>query len=105
MERKISEKQIESFLRAEIKKIDGVSFKFTSSGNAGVPDRICIMPDGRVYFVEIKSQQGKLSSLQQAQIQRLRKLRQTVFVIHSKADVIEFVNFYNNRKEDKYASI
>lgn len=32
----------------------GKAYKFVSPGNAGVPDRIAILPGGRVGFIELK---------------------------------------------------
>ena len=62
------EKEIEKFLVREVKKLGGISFKFISPGNAGVPDRIVILPIGKVIFVELKTDKGKLTKLQEVQI-------------------------------------
>ena len=47
----MAEKDIERFLVNGVKKLGGVAYKFVSPGNAGVPDRLIVMPGGRVYFV------------------------------------------------------
>lgn len=49
-----------------------LSYKFQSSGRAGVPDRLFIRPGGRVLFVEFKSPCGALSPLQRVEIAQLR---------------------------------
>lgn len=49
------EKSIEEKLVAAVKVQGGVCWKFTSPGTAGVPDRIVLMPFGRIGFVEVKT--------------------------------------------------
>lgn len=58
------EKEIERYLKREIEKLGGLLLKFVSPGNDGVPDRIAIMPDGRVWFIEFKMDGGDLRPLQ-----------------------------------------
>lgn len=75
------EKEIEKILVKEVKKLGGRTYKWTSPGNDGVPDRIVILPDTRPIFVELKTNAGKLSALQKVQIDRLRNLGQWVEVV------------------------
>ncbi len=49
------ESLIEKHLVAEVKKAGGVAFKFVSPGRRSVPDRIVLLPGGRIVFVECKS--------------------------------------------------
>ncbi len=49
------ENLIEKHLVAEVKKAGGVAFKFVSPGRRSVPDRIVLLPGGRIIFVECKS--------------------------------------------------
>ena len=49
------EKIIEEKLTKAVKQNGGVCWKFTSPGTAGVPDRIVLMPGGRIAFVDRKS--------------------------------------------------
>ena len=44
------EKIIEEKLTKAVKQNGGVCWKFTSPGTAGVPDRIVLMPGGRIAF-------------------------------------------------------
>ncbi len=78
------EKDIEANIRREIMKMGGMFLKFVSPGNDGVPDRIAIFPDGRIIFVELKTQHGKLSQIQAYQIDRLLNLNQQVCVVYGK---------------------
>lgn len=75
------EKEIEKILVSEVKKLGGRAYKWTSPGNDGVPDRIVVLPGERPYFVELKSEKGRLSALQKVQIDRLLDLKQQVFVV------------------------
>lgn len=80
----ISEKEIEAYLRKRIKKLGGIAYKFTSPGNDGVPDRIVLLPKGKISFVELKAPGKKPSKLQMVQINRIKKLGYDVYVIDSK---------------------
>lgn len=75
------EKEIEKILTEEVKKLGGRTYKWVSPGNDGVPDRIVIFPDARPIFVELKTDTGKLTALQEVQIARLKKLGQWVEVV------------------------
>ena len=75
-----------------MKRLGGIAFKFTSPGNAGVPDRIVIMPGNRIYFIELKRSGGEARPLQKMQINRLKALGCSVSVIDSKEGVDKFLN-------------
>jgi hypothetical protein len=84
------EKDIEKLFTAEIKRTGGKAYKFTSPGNDGVPDRIVMLPDGRIVFVELKTDTGKLSKLQELQCKKIAELGQTVRVLHGLSEVRNF---------------
>lgn len=88
-----SEKTTERYLRAEVKALGGKSYKWVSPGCSGVPDRIVVMPGGRVVFVELKSE-GKTSTAQQKRRQaELRVLGCTVYAdIDTKEKVREMLD-------------
>lgn len=75
------EKTIEKRLREAIKKVGGRAYKFLSPGVSGVPDRIVILPGGRIYFVELKAAGRKPTKLQEVQMSRLRELGCEVRVV------------------------
>ena len=87
-----NEKDTEAFLRDEVKALGGRSYKWVSPGCAGVPDRIVILPNGRIFFVELKSE-GKTSTPQQRKRQaELRALGCTVYAdIDTKEKVREVI--------------
>ena len=89
---KMLEKEIEKFLVREVKKLGGISFKFISPGNAGVPDRIVILPIGKVIFVELKTDKGKLTKLQEVQIKKISDLGADARVLRGIEGVKEFIN-------------
>lgn len=76
------EKEIEKVLTSEVKKLGGRAYKWTSPGNDGVPDRIVIFPGRRPVFVELKTDRGRLTSLQRVQCKRLQELGQNVRVVY-----------------------
>ena len=67
------ESDLEKYLKTQIEELGGMCMKFTSS-ISGVPDRICLLPGGKVFFVEVK-RKGQLPRVQQIkkllQIERL----------------------------------
>lgn len=75
------ERDIESWLLKKIKKLGGKFVKFTSPGNSGVPDRIAILPGGRVWFIELKKDGEEPSEVQKWQMRQLRKLGCNVTLI------------------------
>lgn len=77
------EKSIEAKLVAEVKAVGGVCWKFTSPGTAGVPDRIVLMPQGRIAFVEVKASGEKPRPLQRLRIKTLQRLGFKAFVLDS----------------------
>lgn len=90
---KKSEREIEAYLVKSVKNKKGLCMKWTSPGNAGVPDRIVIVPGGDIYFVELKAEgkRDNLSPLQKNFIQKLENLNCGVRVIASFQEVDEFI--------------
>lgn len=87
----IRERDIENYLRDRVKKIDGIAYKFESPGNAGVPDRLVLLPGGKVHFVELKAPGKKPTALQLAQHRKINKQGHSVLVIDSKEKVDAFI--------------
>ncbi|WEG14139.1 VRR-NUC domain-containing protein [Pullulanibacillus sp. KACC 23026] len=85
------ERDIETYLRDQVKKAGGRAYKFESPGNDGVPDRIVIFPGNRIYFVELKAPGKKPRPLQVKQINDLKQFGCIVRVIDSKEGVDEFI--------------
>lgn len=85
------ERDIEAYLRDRVKASGGWAPKWVSPGNNGVPDRIVIMPGGRIVFVELKAPGAKPRPLQLAQHRTLQNLGCDVRVIDSKEQVDRLV--------------
>jgi hypothetical protein len=76
---KENEKATEKFLRDEVKRLGGRSYKWVSPGCSGVPDRIVILPGGGIFFVELKSEGEISTKLQKKRQKELQELGCTVY--------------------------
>ena len=88
----MKKRAIERYLANKVKQLGGKSFKFVSPGNAGVPDRIVIIPGGHIFFIELKAPGKKPRKLQQVVIKQLKKLGCNVLTIDSKEQVNRFID-------------
>lgn len=83
-----NEKDTEKYLCEQLEaKLHGIAYKFNSSQRRSVPDRLCILPNGRHFFVEVKSQGKHPTPAQQREIRRLRDMEHPTWVVDSKAAV------------------
>lgn len=73
------EKHIEQKLIKAVKKMGGLCPKFVSPGFDGVPDRLVLLSDGKIAFVELKAPSKKLRPLQ---VKRKRQLEQLGFLVY-----------------------
>lgn len=87
----MEEQKIERRLRKEIELISGKALKFVSPGVSGVPDRIVLLPGGKLIFVELKAPGKKLSPIQEVRKKELEKLGFKVKVIDSIEKVLDFI--------------
>ena len=85
------EKDIESKLRDKVKSYGGECQKWLSPSSSRVPDRIVLMPGGRIIFVETKRPKGgRTSGLQRWWAQRLSTLGFSHWFIHDEVDLARF---------------
>lgn len=77
------ESKIERATTTAAKQAGGRSFKWTSPGNPGVPDRIVVLPGGRIVFAECKAPGKKPTPLQAKVHAQLRELGCDVRVVDS----------------------
>lgn len=75
------EKMIEQKFTAAVRTAGGLALKFASPGFDGVPDRIVLLPGGRMAFVEVKAPGKKPRPLQEARHRLLRRLGFKVYVL------------------------
>lgn len=86
-----NEKYIEQMLCRIIREMGGTAYKFVSPNRRGVPDRICLLPGGEMFFVEVKSRGKKPSPLQEIEIEKLRKLGFSVYVLDSVGEISNLI--------------
>lgn len=75
------ENVIERQLAMAVKKMGGMAVKFVSPGLDGVPDRIVLLPERKMAFVELKAPGKKLRALQEKRKRQLEALGFPVYVI------------------------
>lgn len=73
------EKTIETKLVQAVRAKGGLAPKFTSPGFDGVPDRLILLPGGKVAFIELKAP-GK--TLRPLQVRRKRQLEALGFSVY-----------------------
>ena len=83
----MAEKQIEQSLVTAVRKAGGWCPKFISPGLNGMPDRIVLMPGGRIAFVEVKAPGKKPRKLQIRRHARLKVLGFLVFVLDDPKEI------------------
>lgn len=79
----VLEKTIEARLVKAVKLMGGLALKFVSPGMDGVPDRIVLLPGGRMAFVELKADGKKMRPLQVRRKTQLESLGFKVYCIDS----------------------
>jgi len=86
------ESEVEKKLCKRVKnELHGRAFKWVSPGQNGVPDRIVLVPMGRIYFVETKAPGKKLRKLQELVRGLIRELGFVVLRIDTMDKVEAFV--------------
>ena len=81
------EKCIEQMLVKGIKVMGGIAPKFISPGFDGMPDRIVLLPNGHMAFVEVKAPGEKPRPIQIARHRLLRKLGFKVYVLDDEQQI------------------
>ena len=77
------EKAIEQKLTLMVKKRGGICPKFISPGIDGVPDRLALLPGGKIAFIELKAEGKKMRPLQVRRKRQLEALGFSVYCIDS----------------------
>lgn len=84
------ERQIEQKLVKAVKTAGGIAPKLTCPGFDGMPDRMVLMPGGRIGFVEVKAPGEKPRPLQLSRHRFLRRMGFKVYVLDG-AEQIEII--------------
>lgn len=82
------ERDIERALVGMVKRQGGLCMKWVCPGWSGVPDRIILLPGGRIMFVELKRPKGgEVAKLQEWWGRKLRGLGFRCVIVKSKTDI------------------
>jgi len=81
------EKQVEQRLVKAVRAAGGICPKLVSPGMDGMPDRLLLMPGGRMAFVEVKAPGKEPRPLQTHRHKQLRALGFPVFVLDNPEQV------------------
>lgn len=73
------EKTIEAKLVKAVKSMGGLAPKFISPGLDGVPDRLVLLPGGKIAFIELKAPGNRLRPLQ---VRRKSQLETLGFLVY-----------------------
>ena len=83
----MKEKLIETALVKAVKKKGGLCLKLVSPSFVGIPDRLVLMPYGKIGFVEVKTTGIKPRSVQVKRMSQLQQLGFKVFVLDNLDDI------------------
>lgn len=86
------EKSIESYLKKRVKEKGGIAIKFVPLAFTGLPDRIVLLPQGRIWFVELKAENGRTSKRQAFVQNMLTQLGFSCLQLNSKWKIDLFIN-------------
>jgi len=90
------EKALESKFIQAVRAMGGIAPKLTSPGFDGMPDRLVLLPNGRIAFVEVKRHGEKPRPLQEARHGVLRRLGFKVYVLDDGEQIGEIVEAISN---------
>lgn len=86
------EKNIEAKVCGYARERGLLAYKFTSPAHAAVPDRLFVLPSGKMFFCEFKREKQKPTPAQEREHLRLRQHKVSVFVIDNVDDGLRMVN-------------
>ena len=82
----MKERTIENYFCETVKRFGGIALKLVIFNGGGFPDRTVIFPNGHIYFVEFKTETGRLSKLQKFWQRKLSDLGFRFYVVRSKRE-------------------
>lgn len=84
------ESRVESTLRTLVRAAGGTTIKLVPNP-AGIPDRLVILPGGRMYLVECKRSTGRVSPVQAERHRRLAAIGAPVVVLKTRGDIVSWL--------------
>jgi hypothetical protein len=89
----VKESEIERRLFERVEALGGICVKCTVLGRRGFPDRIVILPGGRVHFVELKKPRGSRMSIHQQWYRHLfEALGVDYLIVKTEADIARLLS-------------
>ncbi|WP_238858956.1 VRR-NUC domain-containing protein [Clostridium sp. YIM B02569] len=70
----MEESRIENYLKKQVEKVGGKAYKWNPTGVIGVPDRMVLLPGGKVIFVELKAPGKRARKIQEYRARQLKNL-------------------------------
>ena len=86
-----AEKKLEQKLVKAVKEKGGLCPKLVSPGTDGMPDRMVLLPGGRIIFIEVKAPGKKPRPLQELRHKQLRGLGFEVYVMDDPGQIMEIL--------------
>ena len=98
---RLREAQLEEIFRRRVRmSLGGIVSKLAPT-TAGMPDRLVILPGGRLYLVELKTEEGKLSPIQVAWHTKVKDLGAPVHVLYGEEQIRSWIR---SRAQEVYAA-
>ena len=94
------ERYVEQQLVKAVRKRGGLCAKWVSPGLDGVPDRIVLLPEGRIGFVELKAPGERPRPIQIARMEQMKRLGYKCFVCDRVELIDVILDEIENGKED-----
>ena len=94
----MKESEIEKKVSDYVKSQGGLCYKFTSPARRAVPDRIVILPNIPIFFIEFKATGEWATPAQVREHTRLRKRGVNVYVVDDVNDGIAVVDWEVSRE-------
>ena len=96
------ERDVESYLAKKLSDLGLGFYKIIPTNRVGMPDRLVPLPDSRCLWVELKTDNGKLSVVQRLRHKELHSQGQEVVVVRSKEEADQLadqLSIYCRRKD------
>lgn len=93
----LKETDIEKRLVSEVERRGGQCLKYFNPAKVGYPDRICLLPGGVLFWVEVKAPTKIPRSIQLIRMDQLASLGQKVHVVDTFDAVDKLMEEYDKR--------
>jgi len=85
------ESSLEQLFYSKVRQAGGIAIKLMPT-HAGVPDRLVLVPGGRSYLVELKTETGRLAPAQVLWHSRAAAIGHPVVVLHGRDQVVKWLD-------------